>query len=78
MPPGKAPVEHVGGTRNEGPWPEAVEEIAAGEQYEREVPVEGGGTERRTVTVKDVVPIVRADGTETDGYVVRMEHGGGV
>lgn len=75
--PGKAPVDAVGGTRDHGPWPEGVEEIVEGEQYDRPVQLDDGTVEVRTVTVTKVEQIVRADGSETDGYVVSMQHGGG-
>lgn len=70
----KAPVEDVGGTQVEGPWPEGVEEIVEGNQYDRRVELSDGSVQTVNVTVTRVEQIVRSDGTETDGYIVRAEY----
>lgn len=75
--PGKAPVDRVGGTQSDGPWPDHVDEIVEGEQYEREVVLEDGTRATRTVTITRVQQIRRDDGTPTDGYVVSFTHDGG-
>lgn len=78
--PGNAPVEKVGGTQENGPWPEAVEEITEGEAYNRPVPVEGGGTTTVKATVKHIIQLTDEQGNPTDGYAVVMEYpspGGG-
>lgn len=72
--PTKAPVDAVGGTQSEGVWPEAVSEIAEGEAYNRPVTLEDGSTQELTVTVTNIQTIVRADGTETDGYAVSYQY----
>lgn len=71
--PGKAPVDAVGGTQDRGPWPDGVEEIVEGEQYDRPVELSDGSTQTVTVTVTRVDQIVREDGTETDGYAVAYQ-----
>lgn len=71
---GQAPVEHVGGTQSDGPWPDGVEEIVEGNSYDRNVMLEDGTKQTVTVTVTRVEQIVRADGTETDGYVVSFSY----
>ncbi len=71
--PGKAPVEHVGGTQSNGPWPDGVEEIVEGGSYQRPVELADGSTQTVTVTVTRVEQIVRDDGTPTDGYVVAYQ-----
>lgn len=68
----QAPVDHVGGTQESGPWPEGVDEIVEGEQYDRIVTAEDGTEEVRTVTVTDVIQVA-----DTDGYVITYRHGGG-
>lgn len=73
MPSGNAPVEHVGGVQDDGPWPEGVTEIAEGKAYNRPVVLADGTTTELTVTVTDVIQILREDGTETDGYVVSYQ-----
>lgn len=73
MAPGKAPVDAVGGTQSKGPWPEDVEEIVEGDTHERPVELSDGTVQTLPVTVKRVEQVVRADGTETDGYVVAIE-----
>lgn len=68
--PNSAPVEHVGGTRDDGPWPADVEEITEGESYNRDIVLEDGSTAQVNVTVTRVQQIVRDDGTTTDGYAI--------
>lgn len=67
--PGKAPVEKVGGTQADGPWPEGVSEVVEGEQYDRPVELADGSVQTLTVTVTEVRQI-----GDTDGYVVTYEH----
>jgi hypothetical protein len=64
--PGKAHVEKVGGTRERGPWPTDVEEVVAGEAYNRLV----DGVEK-TVEVVDV------ESEEGEGHAVAFHHDGG-
>jgi len=64
--PEKAPVEKVGGPQEEGPWPANVEEIVAGESYDREL----DGT-IVSVTVTEVV-----EDTEQGGHHVAFQRGG--
>lgn len=83
MPDRKAPVDDVGGRQDSGPWPSDVQEIAEGKVYNRPVQVGEGQLVDLDVTVKSVDPIIRDDGTETDGYVVSYEYddptaGGGI
>lgn len=71
---GKAPVDDVGGNRNEGPWPEEVEEIAEGKAYNRPVELADGSTQEVNATVVNVHEFVRPDGTPTDGYAVTYQY----
>lgn len=75
--PGNAPVDAVGGTRDEGPWPEDVEEIVEGDAYRREVTDTDGNAVEREVTIQEVREVTLPDGTPTGGYIVRFTHGGG-
>lgn len=72
----KAPVDAVGGTQEEGPWPADVDEIVEGNSYVRQLVVDGQVVERE-VTVTSIQQVHRADGTPTDGYVVAFQHSGG-
>lgn len=72
-----APVDHVGGTQERGPWPVDVDQIEAGKTYQRTVSADNGDQKTVQATVTKIVQIVRPDGTETDGYVVTCEYGGG-
>lgn len=68
--PGKAPVDAVGGTQADGPWPKDVEEIVEGNSYRRPVELADGTIQEVQVTVTQVVRHgLRADPDE-DGYSV--------
>lgn len=73
-----APVDAVGGPQDRGPWPDSIEEIAVDDRLTRPVTLEDGTTEDREVVVKDLHQIVRDDGSETDGFAVTYQHGGGI
>ena len=66
----KAPVESVGGNQDSGPWPKELEEIAVDDRLKRPFEEDGEVVEREVV-IEGIDQIVRPDGTETDGYVVR-------
>lgn len=70
----KAPVDAVGGTQDQGPWPESIDEIVAGEQYDRLVKLDDGSTTTVPVTVTEVRQIRLPDGTPTDGYTVTIQY----
>lgn len=70
----KVPVERVGGVQDAGPWPSDVTEIAEGKAYNRPVQLSDGTVQTLNVTVTAVNPILRADGTETDGYTVAYQY----
>jgi hypothetical protein len=69
-----APVEQVGGTKETGPWPEEVAEIARDDRLRRPLPNGNGEVEEREVIVKNIQQIVDSQGIETDGYAVAMQY----
>lgn len=70
---GKAPVERVGGTQEEGPWPSEVEEIAEGKAYNRPVRLADESVQEVEVTVTSVVQMQDQFGNGTDGYAVAFQ-----
>jgi hypothetical protein len=70
----KAPVDAVGGTQEAGPWPEHVDAIEEGGQYDREVELPDGSTEVRTVTVHEVNKLTPDRPDEEAGYAVRWTY----
>lgn len=69
----KSPVDHVGGTQAEGPWPEQIEEIAVDDRIKRPVVLDDGTKETVEVTVTKIQQILQEDLTETDGYAVTYQ-----
>lgn len=65
----RAPVDHVGGPRDNGPWPSDLEEIAVDERLKRPVDLADGSRQSLEVAVTEIQQITR-DGEETDGYSV--------
>lgn len=57
----QVPVEKVGGTQEEGPWPTTVDEIDAGEVHSRPVTLADESVGTVEVTVTDTIE--RGDGT---------------
>lgn len=70
--PGKAPVEAVGGSRDNGPWPKDVDEIVQGETYKRRVELDDGSVQEVQVTVTEVVEIPGEAGGA--GYAVTFQY----
>lgn len=66
----KAPVEHVGGPQDDGPWPDHVEEIVEGKAYRRPVQLHDGSTQEVEVNIKQVAQHIGPDGELTSGYTV--------
>lgn len=57
--PGKAPVDKIGGTQAQGPWPEDVEEVAVDERLKRPVNLGNDRVEELEVLVQDIVELER-------------------
>lgn len=72
--PGNAPVDHVGGNQERGPWPADVEEIVESKAYRRPVRLSDGSTQEREVTVTGVNDILDEDGNPTTGYVLTFQY----
>lgn len=72
--PVKAPVDAVGGTQSDGPWPDHVDEVGEGEQYDRPVRLDDGSVQTVTVTVTNVQQLTDEQGNPTDGYAVSFEY----
>lgn len=70
----RVPVSAVGGTQDNGPWPSDVEEIAAGEAYNRPVRLSDGSVQELTVTVTEINEILDEAGDPTGGYVVAFQY----
>lgn len=71
--PDKAPVDAVGRTQKEGPWPDDVTEIVEGKAYKRPVTLSDGSTQELTVDVTGVNDILADDGTPTGSYAVTYQ-----
>lgn len=69
-----APVEEVGGVKDDGPWPSEVEELAVDDRLQRPVQLGDGTVTELEVTVTDIQQFVRDDGTATDGYAVSYQY----
>lgn len=69
-----APVEHVGGTQERGPWSKDIEEIAVDDRLTRPVTLEDGSTQDVEVHITDIQQILRDNGDETDGYTVSFQY----
>lgn len=52
--PGKAPVDKVGGSQENGPWPAEVEEIIEDKAYRRPVTVSDGSIREVEVLVTNI------------------------
>jgi hypothetical protein len=70
---GKALVERVGGTQENGPWPEEIEEIVEGKAYRRPVTATDGSEQELKVNVTGVNDILDSDGQPTGGQVVAYQ-----
>lgn len=63
------PVDRVGGAQDAGPWDPAVDEIAAGNTYQRQVVAADGTPATVAVTVTTVQELLDAAGEPTGAYV---------
>lgn len=72
--PGRAPVDAVGGTQDDGPWPEGISEIVEGETYNRPVEVAPGDVRDLDVTVVEIVETVDDYGNHDGGYAVAIQY----
>lgn len=68
----KAPVEKVGGTQTNGPWPDEVDEIIEGKAYRRPVQVDNQVVERE-VTVTTIRDVMDDSGNPSGGKIVAFQ-----
>lgn len=73
MPPNKAPVNAVGGTQSDGPWPSEVDEIVEGNSYTRSVRLSDGSVQDIQVTVTRIVRHGIREDSDEDGYSVAYQ-----
>lgn len=69
----EAPVADVGRSRDSGPWPEDLEKIEVGKEYECEVVLADDSRRVVPVRVSRIGQVNDSNGTATSGYVVSFE-----
>jgi len=69
--PDKVPVDRVQGPGT--PWPDSVDEVVQGEQYDREVQLADGTVTTATVTVKNIQAVTGPNGEDTGAVALTYE-----